>query len=184
MTASTICTRQTSARTKVQLLDDTSSYSPTIKLRSYGRGEGDSYAIVQYSPSCVWVAAARSYHVRTQRTARYVEIIMRSERNMWRGWLNPRPWLWYKARRRPFYPIQPYNPSDMKRARKSLMIQSNIPPPTWGHVVAPTLANPTIQPMWYGRYNRASYAIVQYSPSRVRVMTARLSHVRTQQTAK
>jgi hypothetical protein len=35
------------------MLDDTSSASPTIKPRCYGRGEGASYAIVQHSPSYV-----------------------------------------------------------------------------------------------------------------------------------
>jgi hypothetical protein len=38
------------------MLDDTSSASPTIKPRWYGRGEGASYTIVQHSPS--WVRAA------------------------------------------------------------------------------------------------------------------------------
>jgi hypothetical protein len=39
------------------VLEDSPSDSPTIKLRWYGRGEGASYAIVQHSPSCVWVTA-------------------------------------------------------------------------------------------------------------------------------
>jgi hypothetical protein len=39
------------------LLEDTSSVSPTIKYRWYGRDEMTFYAIVQYSPSCVCVTA-------------------------------------------------------------------------------------------------------------------------------
>jgi hypothetical protein len=42
------------------LLDITSSASPTIKLRLYGRGERVSYAIVQHSPSRVGTACSNS----------------------------------------------------------------------------------------------------------------------------
>jgi hypothetical protein len=47
-----------------------SSASPIIKLRWYKRGEGASYAIVQYFPSYMQVAAMHSGHVRTQQTIR------------------------------------------------------------------------------------------------------------------
>jgi hypothetical protein len=71
----------------------------TIKLRWYGTGEGSSYAIVQYSSSCVWVAAARSGHVRywTNNKVCRNYYVQRKKIHDWEE-LNTRPRLWYHAR--------------------------------------------------------------------------------------
>jgi hypothetical protein len=64
-------------------------------------GVGASYAIVQHSPSYMRVVAAHSGHGRTQRTTRYVEIIMHNRRKYMArggGGLNPIRWLWCHAR--------------------------------------------------------------------------------------
>jgi hypothetical protein len=47
------------------MLDGTSSTSPTVKPRCYGRGEGAYYAIVQHSPSCVRAAAVGAVYSRS-----------------------------------------------------------------------------------------------------------------------
>jgi hypothetical protein len=51
------CHKTCEHKTLNPMLGSTTFPSPTIKLRSYGRGEGASYAIVQYSPSYMQATA-------------------------------------------------------------------------------------------------------------------------------
>jgi hypothetical protein len=74
--------------------------NPTIQPRWYERGEGASYAIVQHSPSCMRVAAARSGHMRTQWNSKVgVNYYVQRKKIRGQGKLNLRPQLWYHVRR-------------------------------------------------------------------------------------
>jgi hypothetical protein len=79
-----------------------SSTSPTIKYKWYGKGDETSYVIVQHFPSFVWVTATRSDYVCYLANNKVYEnyYVQRKKMCGW-GKLNPKPRLWYHARRPP-----------------------------------------------------------------------------------